>query len=135
MDGLKLLQDKYPKIFQCASLLYIGADPVHWTEFLDIFKMGAWNTNAMVLELNPEHVKKLQELKVNVIEGDVRNIETLFGRKKFETIIWEDGPEHIPNSEYDNVIPQLINTASKFVVMEAPDGKYGHPESGQELIL
>jgi len=124
MTCLDKLQEDYPEVFDSDTLLYIGAVPSKWTEFLDLFAMARWKPT--VLELDPKNAQDLRHLEIDVVEGDVRNIEELCGQKSYDVIIWEDGPEHIPESDFDSTIPQLTRVARKFVIMEAPEGIRGH---------
>lgn len=124
MVCIDVLKRDFPDVFNGNSLLYIGASPSRWTNFLDLFNMAKWEPT--VLELDPRNVLLLQEMNLNVIAGDVRNIEKLVGVKSFDVIIWEDGPEHIYAKDFDSTIPQLLQVARQFVIMEAPEGRRGH---------
>ena len=124
MVCIEKLKTDYPDVFNGKSLLYIGATPSRWLDFLDIFNMAKWSPT--VLELDKENVNDLKKLNLDVIEGDVRGIEKLVGKKSFDVVMWEDGPEHIYKEEFDRVIPQLLNVANRYVIMEAPEGIRGH---------
>ena len=128
------LQKEYPEIFECESLLYMGAVPSKWTHFLEYFDMGAWKGSCSVLELDPKNAQDLRDMKIPTIEGNFLDIEQLVGSKSFDVIIWEDGPEHIYEKDFDDLIPQLLRVAKKYVVMEAPEGIRGHDPNTPDLL-
>ena len=131
MTGIQKLQSDFPQVFQCKSLLYVGATPSKWTHFLDIFKLADWEPT--VLEIDVVNVNDLKSMGIKTIHGDVRNIRSLCGDKSFDVILWEDGPEHIYAGDFVSTIPQLITVAKRFVIMECPEGRRGHTVTGPML--
>lgn len=120
----KSVMEKYPGITNSKSMLYIGFDPKYESQFV-LFKEVNWEIT--ILEINPKNVEWAKKnLEYNVVEGDVRDIDQHFSINQFDIIIWEDGIEHIEESEWKSTFEKLDRIAKKFVVLESPEGRYGH---------
>mgnify|MGYP003652944256 CR=1 FL=1 len=132
---IEFLQKECPELFNCSSLLYVGAWPQKWTSFLDLFELGSWKGSCSVLELHPDNAQALRDMNAfPVIEGDLKDIEQLVGEKSFDVIFWEDGPEHIHEKDFDSVIPQMQRVAKKYIIMEAPEGIRDHDPHTPNLL-
>lgn len=106
-----------PEIFESKSVLYVGARPSR-ADFLDDFhKNGCGITILEIYPENAEYFKKFPWLEV--VEGDVRNF---FTDRKFDTIFWWHGPEHIEERDLEMTLKKIESFANKFVVLGCPWG-------------
>lgn len=77
-----------------------------------------------VLEIWEENCKFLLANNIckNVYNCDARNIKEL--NKKFDTIIWLHGPEHVKWNDFLSFKDNIEDCANKLVIYQAPEGFY-----------
>ncbi|MDP2652064.1 MAG: hypothetical protein Q8O94_02920 [bacterium] len=116
----------FPDIFNCKSVLYIGAKKKR-SHYADNFvKAGAF---VSVLEAHKPNIDGLVDEPWihELIHGDVRLYET---DKKYDVVFWWHGPEHIESNLLSYVVAKLEAIATKGVVLACPWGKYIQGASG-----
>jgi len=77
----------------------------------------------------------------SVINGDVRDIDTLVEDNKYDFIIWLHGPEHVTWKEFTDVRLTLEKKSRHGVIYQAPLGErpqgnlYGNPFEVHKAVL
>ena len=79
-----------------------------------------------VLEIWEPNCKTMQDMAMDVICEDVRNIKNI--NRTFDAIIWLHGPEHITWDQFLKCRHDIESKANKLVIYQAPIGDYPQEE-------
>lgn len=109
-----------PDVFDYETLLYIGASASR-AELLSEFEVAGYK--IIILEAWKANVSALAEKGLNVVHGDVRQIDKHI-KTKFDIVFWWHGPEHVNVFEAGYVLGRLQSHAKHLVVASSPWGKY-----------
>jgi len=112
------------------TVLYVGANKKR-QHFLKYFEESNCE-KIVVMEAFPENAEflkqKFEGSKIQVIEGDVREIEK-FDMPKFDVIFFWHGIEHLQMDEIEDTLKKLESKANSLIVLGMP---YGHYLQGPE---
>lgn len=130
IDRTASLWRLYPEIFtENRTVLYIGAreDRFDYSDMFNHFKI-----EITILEAWEKNCEVLTKKGLNVICGDVRNIENIPGitGNKWDLVFWWHGPEHVEADEVQETIIKLMKLRSNVVVLGCPWGVFEQGELG-----
>lgn len=112
-----------PTLFtEPGSLLYIGARPDAHSWLPELHEAGHQITVLEVWEENAQGLKDDPRIQL-LIQGDVRNVDDLFGNA-FDYIMWWHGPEHLPLGIIIPTLYKLEQLARRMVLLACPYGLY-----------
>ena len=126
------VRDVIPDLFsgKYKTVLYVGANHLrqHFLpDFIDDYE------KVTVIEIFEANVAFLQEkfadYKINIMQGDVRNVDNLVPTDMFDVCFWWHGPEHVSRGEVDDILARLERQTKSLIVLGMP---YGHYEQGSE---
>jgi len=123
-----MYEDVIANAYPFTSLLNIGVGPglasKRWNKTLkEIWPSIEVVTNLEIDPLCAEKARKDKHPLINnVVEGDVRELESIFESNSFDFIFWNQGPEHIYREEWADTFRQLELVASKVVYLHCPWG-------------
>jgi hypothetical protein len=107
------------------SLLNVGIGlniPPHWLSlFKDVLlykQVGSIEAYEHYIKMWPYH------LKYPVWRGDIMEIDNLFPPKSVDTILWAQGPEHIPLEYIKPTYLKVKNIARHHIIFVTPWGGY-----------
>jgi hypothetical protein len=83
------------------------------SEYAEVFVVEIFKNNAAAF--------KFQDKNVNVINEDITNFEKFIPLEKRETLIWQDGPEHM-HMEKSVAIIKSMQKYFKNIIISTPDG-------------
>lgn len=126
-NGPKKLADFFvnnlSRFEQSFSLLNIGIGlniPPDWlTFFRDILQY----TNIASLEIWQPYIRQWKYgSEFPVWHGDVRNIAKLIPSKSVDTVLWAQGPEHVPINEFLPIYSSIKKVARQHILFVTPWG-------------
>lgn len=105
-----------PDLFDCKTLLYIGA---YEKRFHFSSRLKEKGIKVDVLEADPINCEWLrtQEWLNQVIEGDVRDILTFALPLPYDVLLWSHGPNMIYNDDLQKLLPKLDQVANTIVLL------------------
>lgn len=129
------LEENIPDVWNYKTLLYIGAKVVEkskarWGGMMMLPKFAEVGYFIDILEAWPNNVLKLQALNAekrvfkHIIKGDIRNIDMLIRKTKYDIVMWYHGPEHVQENEVIPILQKLEEHANKMVIIACPWGIY-----------
>ena len=119
-----------------SAFLYVGwrhdCDP--W--WFNVFCKRLGTTDVSVLEIFKKNVEDLRRLMqegrtpaIWIIPGDVREIDEIVPKDRFDFIFWDHGPEHISQEDLETTHRKLLDCTTNVLMYSCPWGVW---EQGPE---
>lgn len=123
-ENLKMFFVKNKKLFQNSnSLLNIGIGPNTPPDWLTFFRDVFHYTHIASLEVWDPYIKKWKyHAEFPVWYGDVRNILKILPEKSVDTILWAQGPEHLPSKDFMKTYDAIKKVARHSIIFVTPWG-------------
>jgi len=132
--GAQYLEECVPKVFDCHTVLYIGATA---RRQLLVSEFRAHGAIVDLLEIWQKNIEDLicaaqHDLAADIFRymwlGDVRNLRCIVDPNMwwshYDVICWWHGPEHIEQRELSSVLDAMADLADKKAVCACPWGKF-----------